>query len=58
MQKESVTARLFLIGALMSGLAFASDAQTRQTSKAQTPAQTGIVSAAGPSILISRSVDD
>ncbi len=57
MQKESGTARLVLIGALMSGLAFGSEAQTRQTSKVQTPAQTGIESAAAPSILVSPSED-
>jgi len=57
MQKESGTARLVLIGALMSGLAFGSEAQTRQTSKVQTPAQTGVESAAAPSILVSPSED-
>ena len=57
MQKEPGTARLFLIGALMSGLAFGSEAQTRQTAKVQTPTQTGIESAAAPSILVSPSED-
>lgn len=57
MQREPGTARLILIGALMSGLAFGSEAQTRQTSKVQTPAQTGVESAAAPAILVSPSED-
>jgi len=57
MRKEPGTARLILIGALMSGLAFGAEAQTRQTSKVQTPAQPGIESAVAPSILVSPSED-
>ena len=42
---------------MITWLAFGSEAQTRQTSKVQTPAQTGVESAAAPSILVSPSED-